>query len=61
MEYWIARAEYVDGTEIEKKFPYTANGNFSVEQEEQYKIECWLIERSDHGDCTWYSVDYVSE
>lgn len=27
MEHWNARATYADGTEIDKDFPYTADGN----------------------------------
>ena len=53
---WVARATYADGTEIEKTFAYTANGNYEKECEEQYNIECWLLNK--HDDCTWYSVDY---
>ena len=37
---WIARAKYEDGSEIEKEFPYTANGNYEKECKEQYEIEC---------------------
>ena len=31
---WIARAKYADGSEIEKRFPYTADGNYARECEE---------------------------
>ena len=50
---WEARAEYADGTTVERLFEYHGN-----DAEEQYLIECWLIER--HEGCIWYSVDYVS-
>lgn len=60
MEHWEARATYEDGYEIDKEFPYTANGNYLKEDEEQYKIEAWLIEEAHEG-CTWYSVNYVAE
>ena len=61
-EKWIARAEYEDGFEIEREFPYTANGNYSKECDEQYEIECWLAGFAcDHGSWTSYSVDYVCE
>lgn len=59
MEHWNARATYADGTEIDKDFPYTADGNYSKECEEQYRIEAWLLE--EHEGCTWYSVDYVND
>lgn len=36
---WIARAKYEDGSEFEKSFPYTADGNYAKECEEQYEIE----------------------
>jgi hypothetical protein len=58
---WMARAKYEDGTELEKSFPYTANGNYSKECEEQYAIECWLLERETESPITWYSVDYIEE
>lgn len=54
---WIARAEYEDGTTIEKTFSYNENGNYTLENERQYEIECWLIEA--HEGCVWYSVDYL--
>ena len=56
---WEAKAEYADGTTFEMMFPYTANGNYEAECNEQYRIECYLIER--HPGCTWYSVGYVDE
>lgn len=59
MAKWIARAEYEDGTEIEKAFPYAEGGNYEAEQERQYSLECWLIE--EHEGCTWYSVDFVED
>ena len=58
---WIARAKYADGSEIEKRFPYTADGNYARECEEQYEIECWLPERETDSPCVWYSVDYEEE
>ena len=58
---WIARAKYADGSEIEKRFPYTADGNYAREREEQYEIECWLLERETGSPCVWYSVDYEEE
>ena len=54
---WEAVAEYADGTRIEKTFPYNEGGNYAMENERQYEIECWLLEQ--HPDCTYYSVCYV--
>ena len=48
---WVARARYEDGSEIEQRFPYTANGNYHAEREEQYRIECWLLERDTDSPC----------
>ena len=56
---WNAVAEYADGTRIEKYFLYHENGNYNVECERQYDIECWLLQQ--HEDCTFYSVVYVEE
>ncbi len=58
---WVARARYEDGSEIERRFPYTANGNYHIEREGQYRIECWLLERDTDSPCVWYSVDYEEE
>lgn len=55
---WYAVAEYEDGTRIEKYYPYTANGNYNKECEEQYNIECNLLEKEG---CIYYSVTYVDE
>ena len=51
---WEARAEYEDGTTVERLF---ADDLTVGEAEMQYRLECWLIER--HPGCTWYSVNYV--
>ncbi len=52
--YWEARAEYADGTEIERNFAYDERRS---DGDQQYDIEAWLIER--HEDCTYYSVNIV--
>lgn len=54
---WLAEAEYADGTSILRYFPYNENGNYSLECERQYQLECWLIERN--PECVWYSVNYI--
>lgn len=51
---WEARAEYADGTTIERYFESDPRAS---EADEQYNIECFLL--SAHADCTWYSVNYV--
>jgi hypothetical protein len=56
--HWLASATYADGTEVEKEFPYTAE-NYREEQEEQYRLESWLLDY--HPDCTWYSVSFVED
>lgn len=61
MGYWEARAEYADGSEVCKHIPYIS-GSIRQDNQEQYDIECALIERgNDHGGCTWYSVTYVED
>ena len=60
MEHWKAWAIYADGSEVICNFPYSANGNYVLEREEQYVIECWLLER-DGPPAVWFSVDYVSD
>lgn len=56
---WVARAEYSDGTSIEKAFAYNEHGNYLLESKRQYELEAWLIEQ--HEGCIWYSVDYVDD
>lgn len=62
-EHWVARADLANGDRIEREFPYTANGNYCLEMDEQYSIECWLMEEADRrgSSVDWYSVDYESE
>ena len=59
MEHWNARAIYEDGFEIDRDFPYNADGNPRREDDEQYELEDWLLR--EHKGCTWYSVNYVAE
>ena len=56
---WVAIAEYVDGTRIEKRFPYLEDGNWLMESERQYQLEEWLLTQKEN--CTWYSVGYEEE
>jgi hypothetical protein len=55
---WEAYAEYSDGARVRKLFPSTSN-NYYEECEEQYNLECWLLEK--HDDCTFLSVNWISE
>lgn len=50
---WEAYGEYADGSVIEKRFPYTSK-NYREEQEDEFAIESWLIERD--VECLYYSV-----
>ncbi len=61
MGHWEARAKYADGSEVSRDFAYTAEGNYETECEEQYSIECWLLERESESPVIWYSVDYVPD
>ena len=40
---WNAIGEYADGTRVEKNFLYNEGGNYNLECERQYDIECWLL------------------
>lgn len=51
---WEARAEYADETSCEL---YFERNERYTENEDQYNIECILIER--HPGCTWYSVNWM--
>ena len=57
--HWEGYAEYEDGSTARINRPYRANGNYDRECEEQYSIECELMEL--HEGCLYYSVDYISE
>ncbi len=59
---WEAVAEYMDGTRIERNFPYQENGSWRFENERQYDLECWLMEQAyEHGGCTFYSVTFTED
>lgn len=61
--YWHAIARLDDGTEFEFNRAYTANGNYAVECEQQYRVECELLARasSTGKEVVFYSVDFVSD
>ena len=52
---WELRAEYADGTTVER---LVESNPYKSDAEEQYDLECWLIGR--HEGCTWYSVNWVN-
>lgn len=56
--YWEAKAECADGATIERLFAYN---EYEDDDEQQYDIECWLINRANdlHGGVIWYSVTCV--
>ena len=53
---WEARAEYADGSTVSRLFAYDET---APEEDQQYNLECWLIER--RPGCTWYSVNYIEQ
>ena len=59
--YWHAIARLEDGREIEFNRAYTANGNYAIECEQQYRVECELLARasSTGKEVVFYSVDFV--
>lgn len=63
MEHWEAIARFSDGTELGFNRPYTAEGNFLAENEEQHKIECELLHKAvETGkDVEFYTVNYVDD
>jgi hypothetical protein len=61
--HWHAIAEFSDGTTLEFDKLYNANGNYALEEEEQYAIESNLLSRAADTDkeVTFYSVNFVEE
>lgn len=61
--YWLAMAEYADGTHIKKKFPYDEEDNYRREEERKCDLEWWLIEQGykRKATCVWYSVCFIDE
>lgn len=53
---WEARAEYADGTSVERLFE---SNPYKNDNDEQQELEEWLIDR--HPECTWYSVNWINE
>ena len=53
---WTADAEYADGSEVHETFEPDRSIS---EEDDQYNIECWLLERKEG--CTWFAVgiEYV--
>lgn len=61
--HWEAIAEFSDGTTLEFTKPYTANGNYEMEEEQQYSIESELLRRAANTgkEVTFYTVNFVGE
>lgn len=51
---WEVRAEYADGTSLEK---YFEDSNYKTDNEQQYELEEYAI--TFHECCVWYSVNYI--
>ena len=59
MEVWLATVEFANGERIERMSPYTANGNYKRECDEQYRIEEYMLNTyGNDNEIVWYSVDY---
>ena len=56
---WEAIGKYADGSEIRKLFPSNAGDSWLKQSEEQYNIECWIMEMSEDKELVWYSVNYI--
>lgn len=62
MAYWEAMATLEDGSEVRFTREYNADGNYYLEEEEQYNIECELLcKASDVGIVTFYTVNLILE
>ena len=63
MAHWEAYARFTDGTDIRFRKPYTANGNYEAEEEQQYRIECDLIYKATETgkEVEFYTVDFVED
>lgn len=61
--HWEAIAEFDDGTTLEFDKPYTANGNYALESEQQYNIECELLEKASNTgkEVVFYTVNFVED
>ena len=61
IEHWECIAELSDGSEIRFERLYRANGNYNKEEEEQYNLECELLEKAiaTGKEVTFYTVNYV--
>lgn len=61
--HWEAIAEFDDGSTLEFTKPYTANGNYALEQEQQYNIECELLDKAvaTGKEVVFYTVNFVGE
>lgn len=61
--HWEAIAEFADGTTLEFTRPYTADGNYRAEEEQQYNIESELLRKATNTgkEVVFYTVNFVGE
>ena len=61
--HWEAIAEFDDGSRLEFTKPYTANGNYALEEEQQYNIECELLDKATATgkEVVFYTVNFVGK
>lgn len=61
--HWEAIAEFDDGSRLEFTRPYTANGNYALEEEQQYNIECELLDKATATgkEVVFYTVNFVGD
>lgn len=50
---WEAKAEYADGSRIERLFEDNPS------RDSEHDIECWLVERDKA--VVWYSVEWIPD
>lgn len=61
--HWEAIAEFDDGSRLEFTRPYTANGNYALEEEQQYNIERELLDKATATgkEVVFYTVNFVGD
>ena len=53
---WLAEIRYTDGTSLER---YFEDNPHKGDDDMQYDLECWLLERHPEKEVEWYSVSYI--
>lgn len=60
--YWLAEAEYADGTEVSYEVPYQENDNYAAEERRIHEIEEDLMaEAVAHGGIVSWHVVYQAD